>query len=468
MSISEELFKGVSIIIDDALDGDNDPEKKDKIHEIKSMIEEKHIPTIIYSYIPDINIVAHLNGINFILLDWELYPTEISAGLGSSHIKEEKQKEIIEFISKVKEKYFLPIFIFTKAAVASVKKVLEDNSLFKSDNSNSNRIFLKHKTDIVEEKDIFKTLDEWLKNNSAIYTLKKWTNSLNNAKNDMFNNFFESNSDWPIVLWNTYKDDKIDMACELGELITKNFKARMIYDFNSEIYENNIDYSFDAQDIKKALEGEKYISENYLSKNEIKTGDLFLDKNEYYLNISPACDTVLNRFKDKNKIELLCLPGKIILDYQINNKTIDKNEFKQYAKNPKYNLDVDEFWTYLINEKYIDNKGIILIADYSKISFKEDYKIMESIISSAFRNASEYKFDKGIFFEKIDETIISTIADGNTIKFDFKKFEKQKFEKLKNNRIGRLLPPYIIRIQQRFSLYIQRQGLPRIPENIFG
>lgn len=32
-------------------------------------------------------------------------------------------------------------------------------------------------------------------------------------------------------------------------------------------------------------------------------------------------------------------------------------------------------------------------------------------------------------------------------------------------RIGRLLPPYITRIQQRYSLYMQRQGLPRIPND---
>jgi hypothetical protein len=37
---------------------------------------------------------------------------------------------------------------------------------------------------------------------------------------------------------------------------------------------------------------------------------------------------------------------------------------------------------------------------------------------------------------------------------------------LKDKRIGRLLPPYITRIQQLFGLYFQRIGLPRTPDEI--
>ena len=51
-----------------------------------------------------------------------------------------------------------------------------------------------------------------------------------------------------------------------------------------------------------------------------------------------------------------------------------------------------------------------------------------------------------------------------SVQFDFRKFRVQKFSELKDQRIGRLLHPYLTRIQQRFGLYLQRQGLPRIPE----
>lgn len=36
------------------------------------------------------------------------------------------------------------------------------------------------------------------------------------------------------------------------------------------------------------------------------------------------------------------------------------------------------------------------------------------------------------------------------------------------NRLGRILPPYITYITQKFGLYIHRQGLPRLPEEIFS
>lgn len=32
------------------------------------------------------------------------------------------------------------------------------------------------------------------------------------------------------------------------------------------------------------------------------------------------------------------------------------------------------------------------------------------------------------------------------------------------NRVGRLLPPFVTRVQQRYASYLQRPGMPRIPE----
>ena len=60
--------------------------------------------------------------------------------------------------------------------------------------------------------------------------------------------------------------------------------------------------------------------------------------------------------------------------------------------------------------------------------------------------------------------IVFCIDDQKTIDFRFKNLELKEFSELKDNRIGRLLPPYITLIQQRYALYLQRQGLPRIPE----
>ena len=43
----------------------------------------------------------------------------------------------------------------------------------------------------------------------------------------------------------------------------------------------------------------------------------------------------------------------------------------------------------------------------------------------------------------------------------------RKFREIKDKRIGRVLPPYITRIQQKCSQYIVREGTMPIPREIF-
>ena len=74
------------------------------------------------------------------------------------------------------------------------------------------------------------------------------------------------------------------------------------------------------------------------------------------------------------------------------------------------------------------------------------------------------KYQEGHFVERVWESVVFSIYDGKSIRFDLRKLSVKKFSELKNKRIGRLLHPYLTRIQQRFALYLQRQGLSRIPE----
>ena len=74
------------------------------------------------------------------------------------------------------------------------------------------------------------------------------------------------------------------------------------------------------------------------------------------------------------------------------------------------------------------------------------------------------QYQEGHFSERIWESVAFAVHEGSSIRFDFRRFQVRKFSKLKDQRIGRLLHPYLTRIQQRFGLYLQRQGLPRIPK----
>lgn len=79
------------------------------------------------------------------------------------------------------------------------------------------------------------------------------------------------------------------------------------------------------------------------------------------------------------------------------------------------------------------------------------------------------KYNEGQTIEGIGDAIAFSVVDGRSIWFAFRKLRVVKYGELKSRRIGRLLHPYLTRIQQRYALFLQRQGLPRIPaEAVFS
>lgn len=73
----------------------------------------------------------------------------------------------------------------------------------------------------------------------------------------------------------------------------------------------------------------------------------------------------------------------------------------------------------------------------------------------------------GNFNEQSNFVIVGPI-DGFFFRFKFKDIVIEDFEKKKDKRIGRLLPPFITRVTQKYGLYIHRQGLPRIPKEVIS
>ena len=74
------------------------------------------------------------------------------------------------------------------------------------------------------------------------------------------------------------------------------------------------------------------------------------------------------------------------------------------------------------------------------------------------------QYQGGGFVERTWEGVAFAVHEGRSVRFNFKTLHVKKFGELKSARVGRLLHPYLTRIQQRFGLYLQRQALPRIPE----
>lgn len=120
---------------------------------------------------------------------------------------------------------------------------------------------------------------------------------------------------------------------------------------------------------------------------------------------------------------------------------------------------------YLIEDNYYIN----IRPDCDIIREKKDlYLLKGDVIDEAKINSElddEIKFYKGEFQEKINNCYVAFI-DGKILCFSLRKLTIKKWsgqEGIKGCRCGRLLPPFITRIQQKYSSYIQRQGLPSIP-----
>ena len=78
--------------------------------------------------------------------------------------------------------------------------------------------------------------------------------------------------------------------------------------------------------------------------------------------------------------------------------------------------------------------------------------------------SKNYEEKLGRFPERDWETVAFSIFNNKSVRFNFKKLRLVKFSELRPKRVGRMIHPYLTSIQQRYALYLQRQGLPRIPD----
>jgi hypothetical protein len=197
----------------------------------------------------------------------------------------------------------------------------------------------------------------------------------------------------------TYKSDGVNPSVEIGDLLTRNLYARMSpFDFDGSILGK--EYSkIDKTELRLILQGERYVKQEYLQKDDKQTGDLFKENDEngnpkYWLNIRAQCDLVRHSNPD-----VYCLKGAMI-----------------------------------------------------------DISLINSDTGPKFQN--------GQFIERVDNVIIAFIDNGVIVEFLLHDLEKFRWKDKQENRVGRILPPYINKIQQKYATYLGRQGLSRIPEDV--
>nr|NQU89252.1 hypothetical protein [Bacteroidota bacterium] len=389
-----ELFSGVCIIIDDALESET--RKEDLIWKIKENIQRKNIPILEYYDLPDDESIKHFKNINFILLDWELFKKPIP-GLAIDTTPFIRAN--IDFIRKINAIAFVPIFIFSNEQPDSIINHLVQAGIYNKEKRN--HIFVKQKSDLIDDKNenlLFEEIEKWIKEMPSVYVLKEWEIINSKAKSVLFWELYNISPHWATILWKIYSKDNVDTPSELGNLISKNLVSLMTdFNFDDTIMDEPGESS--SGDIRRVIEGERFIRKELLNTNYVYTGDIFKKGGKYYLNVRPQCDCIARIVTEIFDIELYCVKGS----------KLSKEKMKKY--------------------------------------YNEDY---------------------GLISEQDTNTIVFPINHGEAIDFRFNELIKFKYSEIKDDRIGRLMPPFITRIQQKYAAYMQRQGFPRMPKEAIG
>ena len=141
-------------------------------------------------------------------------------------------------------------------------------------------------------------------------------------------------------------------------------------------------------------------------------------------------------------------------------KVLECERFIPNNKLPDYPFVGD---IYLIEDNYYVN----IRPDCDIIREKKDlYLLKGSVVDETKINSKtddEIVFSQGEFQEKINKCY-AAFVEGKILCFSLRKLTVKKWNDIKDCRCGRLLPPFITKIQQKYSSYIQRQGLPSIPK----
>lgn len=404
----DELFSGIGMVVDDHVFSEGN---SDRIVQIVKHFEGRGYPLVKYDSVPKLNAV-NLRKLSFILLDWELVTTEDESGFpiqGMQEAQKQAKVELITFIQEILEVCYVPIFIFSNKS-NTIKSELKRNKIdIEKDNL---PIFIKNKSDITNDGNVkvMEVINNWIDNMPSIYVLKIWDNAIERAKAHTFKQLANSKY-WPLVIWQTANTDSVNPNDELLDVLTQNIFGRMqpLSIEQAQLLKVG-DVQPAQEEILDILQVQRLDSSP--NKESSITGDIYqLEDKKYYLNIRPTCDCI-------GRKEPQC----------------DSCKKNNCIECPDVNK------VYLI-------KGTALTNAQAKGLFDPKY---------------------GNFKEHNNEAIIGPLMKNKFYAFKFQELIVKKYKDVEKYKIGRILPPFIRHITERYALYLQRQALPRIPNQAIG
>lgn len=430
-----KLFNGIAIIVDNEIE-----DKTSAIYKIKELIEAKNIPVAVFSEVPQLDVIPAFASASFVILDWDYTNKgrlEVEEGERIAipeALAANEEERLIAFIKKLLNDVFVPVFIFTAKQPTVVINSLKEAELW--DDEKANRIFVKQKTDVASEEDLFTAISEWVKKMPSVYVLKEWEAVIRRAQNSMFNEFYTYSPNWAQIIWDMLKEDSIENQQEFGDFVTRTLLNR-IQGYSFDELSIQSDTLPNTDELRKVVEGERYLS--YTEQpGQAYTGDLFKDGSKYYLNIRAQCSLA----RDEAPL-LYCIRGEKLKSKDIISEDIHLTTEKELVFSAKKHFSLDQMCE--------------ICQDVGKL---EEFN----------RNFSKHRnsifFRKGTILERDDKVIIGCVAGEQAIQFKMD-LEILKFSEWKEKRIGRVLAPYITKIQQKCAVNMVREGITPLPKELF-
>lgn len=435
----EKLFNGIAVIVDNEIE-----DKASTIYKIKELVEAKNIPVAVFSEVPQLEIIPAFAHASFIILDWDYTNGELDVGEGErviipGELAKNEEEQLITFIKNLLRDVFVPVFIFTAKEPATVIDSLKEASLW--DDEKPNRIFVKQKIDVASEEDLFAAITDWIKRMPSVYVLKEWEHVICKAQNTMFNEFYAYSPNWTKIIWDMLKKDSIENQQEFGDFVTRNLFNRIQgYSFEETAIQSQETPNKD--ELRKVIEGERYLVYE-TQPEQAYTGDLFKDGSKFYLNIRAQCSIARKDEKGHYNPSLYCIKGKKLRNQDIISEDIRLTTEGELVFSATKHFSLDQ------------------IREFCR----DDTKL-----SDFNRNFSKHRnsifFRKGSILERDDKVIIGCVAGEQAIQFEMD-LEIFDFESMKAKRIGRILPPYITKVQQKCAMNMIREGVIPLPPELF-
>lgn len=404
-AVVPHLFKGIAVVIDNGIG------TEDAIDKILANIKKGggHAIGLTERPAEDYDL-EHFSRVSFFIMDWNLANDEngpLPAGVKlPGGLDDAMVADNIAFLKRLSKNRHAPVFIFTNEEPSEVEEKLStDADLHRS--VQESHILVRRKVDVTDR--LYEVLEEWAQTTPSVLTLKTWEKNYLRAANDLFIDLQNRTPYWPVLLWQTFGEDGVPPNVEMNRLLNRLVEAR------SELLDLNLDAFVEQVEAQRKQSDADYRA----SMHKVLEGERFL-RNE--------------RLQDG-----LYAPGDIFAF------PVQGGQLSYYI-NVRAECDClrgkDDMQLYLLQVKRVEDAAAQIDQRYGTFTGEKD-----------------------------NEAIVFAMIDGETYSIRFKDMKIKTLKVMDKegaSRVGRLLPPFITRVQQRYASYVQRPGMPRIPAALYA